>query len=187
MDRDVLLVERFDRTGIHGERRLVVSALTMLGLDAMMGRYATYPDLADLVRQRFDRAAETLRELFSRIVFNVLTGNTDDHARNHAAIWDGAVLRLTPAYDLCPQPRSGTEANQAMGIGRDGARESRLAVCRAACEVYLLDRHEADDIIGAQVEVITSQWDDAAEESRLTAQDKQRLWKRQILNDYAQY
>jgi serine/threonine-protein kinase HipA len=185
MGRDVLLVERFDRTSIGGERRLVVSALTILGLDEMMGRYATYYDLADLIRQRFDKAAATLRELFARIVFNVLTGNTDDHARNHAAFWDGEILRLTPAYDLCPQPRSGTESNQAMAIGRrKGERESRLAVCRDASEVYLLTRQEADDIIASQVEVIESQWDEAAEESRLTAQDKQRLWKRQILNDY---
>lgn len=35
------------------------------------------------------------------MVFNVLCGNTDDHARNHArnhaAFWDGRVYRLTPA------------------------------------------------------------------------------------------
>ncbi|WP_244930838.1 HipA domain-containing protein [Nocardioides sp. W7] len=184
MGRDVLLVERFDRTPNEGERRLVVSALTMLGLDEMMGRYATYYDLADLVRRRFDSAAATLRELFARIVFNVLVGNTDDHARNHAAFWNGESLNLTPAYDLCPQPRSGTEANQAMAIGRNGERESRLAVCRDASDVYLLTRQEATDIIDSQLEVITSQWADAADECRLTFQDKQRLWKRQILNDY---
>jgi serine/threonine-protein kinase HipA len=54
--RDVLLVERFDRTAITGQRRLAVWALTMLGLDEMMGRYATYPALADLIRQRFAKA-----------------------------------------------------------------------------------------------------------------------------------
>lgn len=185
LGRDVLLVERFDRIPAHEERRLVVSALTMLGLDEMMGRYATYHDLADLIRQRFDDPAATLRELFGRIVFNVLVGNTDDHARNHAAFWNGESLALTPAYDLCPQPRSGTEANQAMAIGRDGQRASRLEVCRDASETYLLTRDEADEIINAQIEVITSQWDEAADECRLSFQDKQRLWKRQILNDYA--
>lgn len=184
MGRDVLLVERFDRTHTTGERRLIVSALTILGLDEMMGRYATYYDLADLVRRRFDDAVATLRELFARIVFNVLTGNTDDHARNHAAFWDGESLRLTPGYDVCPQPRSGTEANQAMAIGRGGERESRLAVCRDASEVYLLTQQQADEIIAAQVDVIESQWDDAADECRLTTQDKQRLWRRQILNDF---
>lgn len=52
LGKDVLLVERFDRTEIPGERRLTVSALTILGLHAMTGRYATYPDLGDQIRAR---------------------------------------------------------------------------------------------------------------------------------------
>lgn len=144
---DVLLVERFDRTLVHGERRLMVSALTMLRLDEMMARYATYPDFADLIRKRFTDPVATLRELFRRIVFNICISNNDDHARNHAAFWDGQQLSLTPAYDLCPQPRSGTEASQAMAIGRNGEQESRLAVCRDACETYLLSQAEANQII----------------------------------------
>lgn len=184
MARDVLLVERFDRTHHATRRRLLVSALTMLGLDEMMGRYATYYDLADLIRRRFTAPAATLRELFSRIVFNICVGNIDDHARNHAAFWDGSALTLTPAYDLCPQPRSGTQASQAMAIDRDGRRESRLAVCREASETYLLTSAEADEIIGAQVATINDQWDEAADVARLTTLDRQLLWKRQILNPY---
>ena len=81
----------------------MVSALTVLGLDEMAGRYASYADLAVQVRERFTDPARTLRELFSR-TFNVLVGNTDDHARNHAAFWhpDRGLLSLTPAFDICP-------------------------------------------------------------------------------------
>lgn len=68
----------------------------------MFARYASYETLADLIRLRFARSTETLKELFSRLVFNILCGNTDDHARNHAAFWDGKMLTLTPAYDICP-------------------------------------------------------------------------------------
>jgi serine/threonine-protein kinase HipA len=184
LGRDVLLVERFDRTARAGQRRLLVSALTMLGLDELMGRYATYPALADLIRQRFTNPAATLRELFARIVFNICIGNTDDHARNHAAFWDGSKLTLTPAYDLCPQLRSGTEANQAMAIGRDGQRASRLAVCLEAADTYLLSRVEAGDIIDRQVTIINEQWDEAAEVIGLTVREKRQLWHRQILNPY---
>ena len=49
-------------------------------------------------------------------MFNILCGNTDDHARNHAAFWDGKKLELTPAYDICPQARAGGMASQAMLI-----------------------------------------------------------------------
>ncbi|MDA8366052.1 MAG: HipA domain-containing protein, partial [Actinomycetota bacterium] len=141
LGRDVLLVERFDRTALpdgREGRRLIVSGLTLLELDEMEGRWATYPELADLVRARFINPDATLRELFSRIVFNICVSNTDDHARNHAAFWDGEQLTLTPAYDLCPQLRSGETASQAMAITRDGRRESRFATCLAAAETYHL-------------------------------------------------
>jgi serine/threonine protein kinase HipA of HipAB toxin-antitoxin module len=39
--------------------------------------------------------------------FNILVGDTDDHARNHAAFWDGKLLELTPAYDICPSGARG--------------------------------------------------------------------------------
>ena len=117
-NRDVLLIERFDRihTGLGWQRKSMVSALTLLGLDEMMARYASYQDLAEISRHKFTNASTTLRELFSRLVFNILSGNTDDHARNHAGFWDGRMLTLTPAYDICPQARSGNEASQAMLI-----------------------------------------------------------------------
>ena len=76
LNKDVLLVERFDREHSQAgwRRKLMVSALTMLSLDEMMARYASYEDLAELVRHRFADASATLRELFSRLVFNILCG-----------------------------------------------------------------------------------------------------------------
>ena len=111
MDKDVLLVERFDRDPAKpGQRRAVVSALTVFGFDEMMARYASYADLAEALRTRGSAPGrKTLEELFSRMTFNVLSGNTDDHARNHACFWDGDRLALTPAYDICPQSRGGAK------------------------------------------------------------------------------
>ena len=102
LGKDVLLIERFDRVRSdgHWRRRAMVSALTMFELDEMMAAYASYEKLAEIIRHRFVHPKATLRELFSRIVFNILCGNTDDHARNHAAFWDGHQLALTPAYDI---------------------------------------------------------------------------------------
>jgi serine/threonine-protein kinase HipA len=190
LGRDVLLVERFDRAPLPGgeeERRLVVSGLTLLELDEGEGRWATYPALADLIRARFRDPDATLRELFSRIVFNICVSNTDDHARNHAAFWDGEHLTLTPAYDLCPQLRSGETAAQAMAITRDGRRESRFATCLDAGEIYHLTRAQAADIIDHQVTVITEQWDAAADAARLTDADRDQMWGRQILNPAAHF
>jgi serine/threonine-protein kinase HipA len=185
LGHDVLLVDRFDRPGGGRQRRMLVSALTILNLDVMMARYATYYDLADAIRNRFTQPRRSLRELFSRITFNICVSNTDDHARNHAAFWDGQALALTPAYDICPQPRSGGEATQAMAIRRDGYRFSQLAGCVAASDTYLLSRSEAQDIIDHQVATIRSEWDEAADVARLTLVERDRLWGKQILNPYA--
>lgn len=184
LGHDVLIVERFDRTSTPGERKLFVSALTMFELDEMMARYGTYYELAEIIRGRFTQPDKTLRELFARIVFNICVGNTDDHARNHAAFWDGSALTLTPAYDICPQQRSGGEAVQAMEIA-PGFRFSQLKGCVDAAEIYHLSGSEAAAIIDDQLEVINAQWPDAADAARLTEAERQQLWHRQILNPYA--
>ncbi len=156
----------------------------MFGLDEMMGRYGSYPDLADIVRARFSDLAATLKELFGRIVLNICIGNTDDHARNHAAFWDGQTLSLSPAYDLCAQLRSGGEAAQAMAIDRNGWRQSRLRGCVRAAPSYLLSADEAQAIVDEQLDIIHSEWAAAADAARLTQLERGRLWQRQILNPY---
>jgi serine/threonine-protein kinase HipA len=184
LGRDVLLVERFDRP-TSGGRRAQVSALTILGLDEWGARYASYEALADQIRGRFTEPGATLRELFSRLTFNVLSGNTDDHARNHAAFWDGAELTLTPAYDICPLPRAGGEASQAMAIGRDGYRLSQVTACVARASTYLLTKEEAREIVDRQIETIKTDWDDVCDLARLSEVDRRRLWRGAFLNPYA--
>lgn len=184
LGHNVLLVERFDRTATTGERRMLVSALTLFELDEMMARYATYHGLAQIIRERFVAADRTLRELFSRIVFNICVSNTDDHARNHAAFWDGRDLTLSPAYDICPQPRTGGQATQAMEIA-PGFKFSQLRGCVEAAEIYHLSRDDAFAIINHQLDVIDTQWADAADEVGLTEAQRQQFWQRQILNRYA--
>ena len=180
---DVLLVDRFDRPG-GDTRRMMVSALTILELDERWARYATYTGLAEAVRQRFTAPAATLRELFARIVFNICVGNTDDHTRNHSAFWDGEQLTLTPAYDICPQTRSGGEVEQAMAFRADGYRYARLAGAVHAAPTYLLSDAAARAIVDHQLDTIRREWADAADSARLTRAERAALWGRQILNPY---
>lgn len=182
--RDALLVERFDRPG-GGERRAMVSALTILGLDETGARYASYADLADQIRARFTQPKATLRELFARIVFNILCSNNDDHPRNHAAFWDGEALSLTPAYDICPQLRSGGETAQIMAIGRDGWRMSQVAGCVERASTYLLSETEARETVDGLIEVIESSWEEVCDLAELGEAARAGFWGRQFLNPYA--
>ena len=184
--KDVLLIERFDRIQANGgwHRKPVISALTMLGLDEMMARYASYEELASIIRHRFTDPKNTLRELFSRLVFNILCGNTDDHARNHAAFWDGKMLTLTPAYDICPQGRAGGEAVQAMRILGEN-KFSQLKVCRDAAHNFLLSENEATAIFDRQIETIEQHWLEVCADAELSEVDRKLFWKRMFLNPFA--
>lgn len=184
--KDVLLVERFDRPRVDGgwARKAMVSALTIFGLEEMMARYASYEELCTKIRHGFTAPEATLRELYARLVFNILVGNTDDHARNHAAFWDGRMLTLTPAYDICPQSRAGNEASQAMLIvGNE--RMSQLAVCRRAAANFLLTPARADEIIEEQLRTIRASWSEVCDEAELGEVDRNLMWRRQVLNPYA--
>ena len=161
LGKDVLLIERFDRHPRIDKstqdtvwcRKSMVSGLTILGLSEMEARYASYEILAEKIRYQFTQPRATLLELYKRMVFNVLVGNTDDHARNHAAFWDGRELRLTPGYDICPQARTGEEASQAMNIHGEN-KLSQLSNCLAARNAFQLDENQAIDVIKHQIRII---------------------------------
>ena len=189
MGNDILLIERFDRE--RGEnpadgwiKRPVVSGLTVLGLHELFAAYASYEDLADEIRKNFVEPRSTLKEMFSRMTFNILVGNTDDHARNHAAFWDGKRLELTPAYDVCPQRRSGNEASQAMRI-YGAERRSQIGLCLKAAHRFQLSEEDGLAIVRKQTEAIVDCFETVCDEAKMGRNSRRQLWRRQFLNDLA--
>ena len=184
-NKDVLLVERFDRQ--HSDsgwaRKAMVSALTIQGLDELGARYASYSAFADVLRHRACNPTDDMKELWSRLVFNIIVGNTDDHARNHACFWDGRQIRLTPAYDIDPRPRLGREANLAMLIdGND--RRARLASAIDAAGRFGLRKDKAIAIASRQLEIIRDRFRHEADAAGLTRSDQERLAGRAFFNPY---
>lgn len=184
--RPVLIVRRFDREiGLGGwRRRFVVSGLTVLGLDEMMARYASYADLARHVEASSVDPDRDRRELFRRLVFNIICGNTDDHARNHAFYYADGKLSLSPAFDICPQSRTGGEATQAMAI-RDGVRWSSLVACIEAAPLFGLDPEEARTEVSRQLQVVEDQWARVCDEAQLPVAWRTRVWGSVFCNPFA--
>jgi len=118
------------------------------------------------------------------MVFNILCGNTDDHARNHAAFWNGRELSLTPAYDICPQSRSGGQATQAMLIVGD-QRTSQISLCLKAAPLFLLGLDQATRLIADQIRAIRRFWKRVCDEAALSEVDRNLMWRRQFLNPFA--
>lgn len=166
----------------------MVSALSFLGLGELESRYSSYAMLAEAIRLGpWVEPAATLRELYTRLVFNVFVGNHDDHLRNHAAFWDGTRLALTPAYDLAPSPRSTSVSNQAIGISCDGRRSSQLWLCREVASDFLLCPTEADTIIEHVGATIRTDWDEVCDQAPMARAERNSLWQREFLNPHVFY
>ena len=99
-ERPVLMARRFDRR--EGRRVPFMCALTALG--ASDHEMRSYLEIVEFVRREGAEVNEDLRQLWRRIVFNMLVSNTDDHLRNHGFLRARNGWRLSPAYDLNPVP-----------------------------------------------------------------------------------
>lgn len=188
LGKKVLMVERFDRSS-DGGHLFAMSALTLLGHDEMNARYATYPELVRALRNGTP-PGETPpdEEIFRRVAFNIAVSNTDDHLRNHAAFWDGRHVRLTPAYDISPMPRSGETASQAIGIGDDWRqRDSTFATLLDNRHHYGLDDPAARTVIEEVIDTVDSAWTDAARRAEIGAAEASRMRGKQILNPGSRY
>jgi len=139
-DGHAVAIRRFDRRG--GKR---VHCLTAhVALRAAAERFG-YPELAQLLRRRgvIDRDAYVadMRELFRRMVFNILIDNTDDHEKNHALLMtDAQQYALAPAYDVLPSGQA--LGFQQMRVGEaeaDSTIENALSMAR----LFGLDANQA--------------------------------------------
>jgi serine/threonine-protein kinase HipA len=125
-----------------------------------------------------------LQELFARMCFNILVGNTDDHARNYAGFWTGGQLQLTPAYDINPRPRGSYEANQAMAI-RGTDHRANLSLALDAAGSFGLDQGRAEKIALRQVEAIRDLFDKMARDVDLVPADHSALRERAFFRECA--
>lgn len=169
MGKDVLLVERFDRirTATAMKRRFMISGLTALQLHETESLLASYLDLAGFIRRYAKDVGKDNSQLFRRMLFNILIGNNDDHARNHAFFWDGAQYALTPAYDICPMLRTGLTANQAMIVGKQG-RSSTLKNALSEAGLFGLTNADAVFIKSELLDNIETHWAEASDYAGLT-------------------
>ncbi|EKT4521759.1 HipA domain-containing protein [Pseudomonas putida] len=171
-DHHCFMVRRFDRTDA-GRRLHFASAMTMTGHsdgdDASTG--VSYLELAEVIMSQGAQPNQDLRELWSRIVFNILVSNTDDHLRNHGFILvPGRGWKLSQAYDMNPVPYAdGLKLNI---TDADNALDLELA--REVAAYFRLDRQQADDII-EDFRDIVGQWRTLAQGLGLSAREQDRM------------
>lgn len=158
------LVKRFDR--IVGNRRFFASAMTMLGhIDT---EDASYLEMAEFLATygEADHIAQNLKELFTRVVFNVATANRDDHLRNHGFIRSPDGWRLAPAFDMNPSFRK-DEHVLSLDLYN---RQPDLEVVLATADYYRLELCRAKEIVN-EVCTMVGGWKARARKLGLTSQE----------------
>jgi serine/threonine-protein kinase HipA len=133
-------IKRFDRTGTS--RRHCLSACVAL---RAAGERFGYAELSQLLRRRGvsdgDAYIAQMREIFRRMVFNILIDNTDDHEKNHALlVTDAQQYELSPAFDVLPSGQA--LGFQQMRVG-DQEADSTVANALSLSPMYALTRNEA--------------------------------------------
>ncbi|MES2538621.1 MAG: HipA domain-containing protein [Pseudomonadota bacterium] len=162
-------VKRFDRAGTR--RKMFASAMTLLERrDGQPG--GSYLDLVGFLE---DQGAQhhinaDLEQLFRRAVFNVLIGNRDDHLRNHGFIRELTGWRLSPAYDVNPNPG---KASHALTLDGHNA-EPSLEVVVSSADMYRLGAARVTAIVNEVRYALTS-WRDEARSHDLSRLEIQRM------------
>lgn len=102
---DTYLTKRFDRAP-NGQRIHFASAMTLLGYSDGADYHdgVSYLEMVEFIIQHGSNVNADLEELWRRIVFSIAVANTDDHLRNHGFILLPDGWRLSPAYDINPNP-----------------------------------------------------------------------------------
>lgn len=152
-DYHILLSKRFDR-GCAGRRIHFASALTLLGLtdgDNASTGYG-YTDIVDFIVQHGSNVEQNLEELYRRVAFYIIVGNSDDHFRNHGFLLTRKGWELSPAYDINPTLAD----NQSLLINRSTS-ESDLNILLASAGDYLLSTEKAKSIIN-EVKTVMKLW-----------------------------
>jgi len=177
-----IAVRRFDR---EQERRIhsisagtAIRAATASGAEPEMG----YPELARILRRvgvaQDDVNQRDARELFRRMVFNILFDNTDDHEKNHSLLvvspFANGRLKLAPAYDVLPT-NSG-QGYQEFVCGAHG-RESTLENAMSQSEAFGLPPPEAASEVAAVIKVVDT-WREHFARAGVTARDMDSLAER---------
>lgn len=162
LERDVFMIERFDRFYSNGslQRSHFISVLSLCDWHEFGTSDWSYPVFCDYIQKTGnskEEIEEDLKELFRRIAFNIAVNNNDDHPRNHGLLNINGIWRLSPLYDVVPKAIRGETFTMAMSIGIY-EREASKRNLMSSAKYFQLDDSEASKIIDEVNEFVQKNW-----------------------------
>lgn len=158
-----LLIQRFDRIDSPAQRLAVEDASQVLGLYPAQKYMPTAEEACLALIEQCAARPVAARCLFRMMVFAVLTGNGDLHAKNLSILAVGDEWRIAPAYDL-PSSLPYGDTRMALRIGGREEDISRRTLLDFATEIGLPSQaatRSIDEMLASTEDVIAT-WTDAA-------------------------
>lgn len=149
----VAVIRRFDRDGDDG--RIPYQSAASL-LQASREEDRSYTEIADAIRSHSHAPTEDLRQLWRRLVLNLLITNVDDHLQNHGFLHvEHGMWRLAPAFDLNPFPDKDRESKTWLSEQDGPITDVQMLVARAS--YFGLDHRQALAVL-REVHAAVSSW-----------------------------
>lgn len=149
----VAVIRRFDRDSADG-RIPYQSAASML--QASRDEDRSYTEIADLIRSHGYAPTQDVRQLWRRLLFNLLITNIDDHLQNHGFLHvERGLWRLAPAFDLNPFPDKDRESKTWLSEEDGPIIDIQMLLSRSVH--FGLNRDQALAVL-AEVHAVVSNW-----------------------------
>lgn len=164
------VISRFDRLG--GKRLMYLSARSLM--QATPAEQYTYVDIAEALRMHSSQAGADMKELWRRLVFNILINNVDDHLNNHGFLHHAhGQWKLAPAFDLNPFPDK--ERALKTWISEDAGETASVVEALAVAPLFGFTSGAELTVLN-QVKLAVGRWKDVAKSIGMSAAD---------INDFA--
>jgi len=149
----VAVIRRFDRDGSDG--RIPYQSVASM-LQASREEDRSYTEIADAIRSHGHAPTRDLRQLWRRLVFNLLITNVDDHLQNHGFLHvEHGLWRLAPAFDINPFPDKERESKTWLSEEDGPITDVHMLLARAP--YFALDKEQATTIL-AEVHAAVANW-----------------------------
>ncbi len=156
-DVPVAVIRRFDRDDTGG--RIPYQSATSL-LQASREEDRSYTEIADAIRSHGHVPTQDVRELWRRLLFNLLITNVDDHLQNHGFLHVAhGQWRLAPAFDINPFPDKERESQTWLSEQDGPLTDVRMLLARAS---YFSLTHEEVLAVLADVYAAVATWREVA-------------------------
>jgi len=149
----VAVIGRFDRDQADG--RIPYQSAASL-LQASRDEDRSYTEIADAIRAHGHAPTQDVRQLWRRLVFNLLITNVDDHLQNHGFLHVAhGQWRLAPAFDINPFPDKDRESKTWLSE-QDGP-ITDVGMLLARSTYFGLDEAQARTVL-AEVHAAVANW-----------------------------